>query len=104
MTVAGARGRRRRKNQLGVALALPQRSLGIQRERVLGSALLERLAVANYTTDDEVVEVGLELAADAADIFEVRGFPREHRGTLEETAVRHARSRFAPPVAMAWSA
>jgi glycogen debranching enzyme len=58
------------------------RKLGITRERLInGDALEERVHIVNFAEHDEEVEIFIELADDAADIFEVRGFPRD-RGTL----------------------
>ncbi len=57
------------------------RKLGITRERLInGDALEERVHIVNFAEHDETVDIFIELADDAADIFEVRGFPRE-RGT-----------------------
>jgi glycogen debranching enzyme len=62
--------------------SLMGRKLGITRERLInGDALEERLHIVNFAEHDEQVEIFIELADDAADIFEVRGFPRD-RGTL----------------------
>jgi len=62
--------------------SLMGRKLGITRERLInGDALEERVRIVNFAEHDEKVEIFIELADDAADIFEVRGFPRE-RGTL----------------------
>ena len=57
------------------------RKLGITRERLInGDALEERVRIVNFAEHDETVDISIELADDAADIFEVRGFPRD-RGT-----------------------
>jgi glycogen debranching enzyme len=59
------------------------RTIGIERERlVAGDALLERLRIVNHAEQAETVQVELELAADFADIFEVRGYPRPDRGAV----------------------
>ena len=61
--------------------ALASQKLGIGRHRLLTDDVLEeRVAVVNYAEDPHEVELELELAADAADIFEVRGWSREKRG------------------------
>jgi glycogen debranching enzyme len=63
------------------------KKLGITRDRLLnGEALMERLTIVNFAEHDETVEIRIELASDAADIFEVRGYPRD-RGTLLPVAV-----------------
>ncbi len=76
-------------------MALGRQSLGIQRERVLGSdALMEQVRLVNYTSRDEQVVIELGLAADHADIFEVRGYPRPARGETLPTAVSEERVTF----------
>jgi glycogen debranching enzyme len=70
------------------------KKLGITRERLLtGMAIEERVRIVNFAEVDETVEVLLELADDAADIFEVRGFPRD-RGTLLPIAATGSRVTF----------
>src|SRR6476620_1158214 len=70
------------------------RKLGITRERLVsGDVLQERITIVNFAEDDETVEVTLELADDAADIFEVRGYPRD-RGTLMPIAADDERATF----------
>ncbi len=75
--------------------ALASQKLGIARHRVIaGEALEERVTIVNYAEHDEQVEVTLELAADAADIFEVRGWTRAVRGRQLPIAVRPDRVTF----------
>jgi glycogen debranching enzyme len=70
------------------------RKLGITRERLInGDALEERVRIVNFAEHDENVEIFIELADDAADIFEVRGFPRE-RGTLLPIVATDSRVAF----------
>jgi glycogen debranching enzyme len=74
---------------------LASRKLGIARARLLsGEALLERLEIVNHAERAETVDVQLELADDSADIFEVRGYPRERRGVSLPVAVLGARVTF----------
>jgi glycogen debranching enzyme len=74
---------------------LAGRKLGITRERLLGSsALQERLVVENHAEHPETFNVELDLAADAADIFEVRGYPRASRGTCLPVALTGHRITF----------
>ncbi|HEX8939964.1 MAG TPA: glycogen debranching N-terminal domain-containing protein [Candidatus Limnocylindrales bacterium] len=75
-------------------VALARQSLGIARERMLGGALEERVGIVNYTEHPEPVELELELAADDADIFEVRGYPRSGRGRQERVALAEGRVTF----------
>lgn len=62
-------------------LALVHRSIGIRRERVVAGLLRERVRLVNYAEGRARVELTLDLAADLADIFEIRGWPRSRRGT-----------------------
>jgi len=79
----------------GGADPLAGRKLGITRERILGSgALEERLVVENHAEHEETFDVELDLAADAADIFEVRGYPRKTRGTCMPVALTDRRLTF----------
>jgi glycogen debranching enzyme len=74
---------------------LAGRTLGVSRARLLaGEALEERLRIVNHSEEAEVVEVELELANDSADIFEVRGYPREARGTVQPVAVHGGQVTF----------
>jgi len=67
---------------------IEQRKLGITRDRLLCSdALEERVHVVNFAEHGETVELDLQLAADAADIFEVRGWERPARGTYPPIAI-----------------
>jgi glycogen debranching enzyme len=73
---------------------LTGKKLGITRERlVTGDALRERVTIVNFAEHDETVDITLELADDAADIFEVRGYPRD-RGTLLPIAARDDAATF----------
>src|SRR3954464_7009757 len=74
--------------KMGVGDSLASRKLGITRERLLAEdALQERLQVVNHAEVEEAVTIDRELAADDADIFEVRGYPRRERGTSLPIAV-----------------
>src|SRR4051794_29577637 len=81
--------------KLGIGDSLASRKLGITRDRLLANdALQERLQVVNHAEVEELVTVDLELAADDADIFEVRGYPRPKRGRLLPVAVAGRRVTF----------
>ena len=70
-------------------------TLGISRTRSLDGAALEELVrVVNYATAAADIELELELAADAADIFEVRGWSRAARGRQLPVATRSDRATF----------
>src|SRR6266508_2302827 len=61
---------------------LARQSLGITRHRVLGPGLQERLVIANFTDHHEKLVLELGLGFDAADIFEIRGYPRPTTGIV----------------------
>jgi glycogen debranching enzyme len=71
----------------GDRLEVPQQTLNIRRIRAINGRLFERIRVKNYNPHPVSIDVDLTLGADFADIFEVRGRPREGTGT------------FLPPVA-----
>jgi glycogen debranching enzyme len=69
--------------------------LGISRNRLLtGTLLEERVQVVNYEEAPREVYLELELAADAADIFEVRGWTRPARGAQLPVALQPDRVTF----------
>ena len=69
--------------------------LGISRNRLItGTLLEERVQVVNYEEAPREVELELELAADAADIFEVRGWTRPARGAQLPVAIQPDRVTF----------
>ena len=75
--------------------ALASQKLGIGRTRTLtGTVLEEHLRIVNYAEAPEPVDIELELAADAADIFEVRGWSRAERGRQLPVAMRRDRVTF----------
>jgi glycogen debranching enzyme len=67
------------KNEIGAAIA--SRAISIMRRRWIAGGLAERIEVTNYSAAAQQVELDLDLDADAADIFEVRGRVRAHRGS-----------------------
>ncbi len=64
------------------ASSLAHRELSVTRTRRIDDGLEERVVVVNYSATAQDIEIELGLGADMADIFEVRGYPREGRGTL----------------------
>ena len=75
--------------------ALVGRTIGISRERLLGAeGVAERIKVVNHAAKAADVPVDLELGVDGADIFEVRGYPRQGRGKLLPVAVTDDRVTF----------
>jgi glycogen debranching enzyme len=71
------------------------RTIGISRERLIGSdGVVERVKVVNHASQPANVPVELELGTDGADIFEVRGYPRDRRGVLLPLAATDQRVTF----------
>ena len=68
-------------------LVVPQQTLNVRRSRVVDRRLFERVRVKNYRDVPARLEVGFELGADFADIFEVRGMLREERPEPEPPRV-----------------
>ncbi|HEX6309894.1 MAG TPA: glycogen debranching N-terminal domain-containing protein [Longimicrobiales bacterium] len=58
----------------------PKNVIHIRRELVLDDALIERLTITNYLNAPIDFWLRLQLGADFADIFEVRGWRRSERG------------------------
>lgn len=61
---------------------LPAEVISVQRELVLNGGLFEELTVTNYSRESLQFEISLTFAADFADLFQIRGFTREHQGRL----------------------
>jgi glycogen debranching enzyme len=71
------------------------RTVGISRDRLIGAeGMEERVRIVNHAERELSFAVELELGADAADIFEVRGYPRTARGALLPIGVRPDRATF----------
>ena len=71
------------------------RTIGISHERLIGAdGVSERVKVVNHAGSSAAVPVDLELGADGADIFEVRGYPRRGRGRLLPLAATDRRITF----------
>jgi glycogen debranching enzyme len=71
------------------------RTIGISRDRLIGAGgMEERVRIVNHAEREMTFSVELELGADCADIFEVRGYPRPKRGTLLPIAITPSRATF----------
>ena len=57
-------------------------TLSIEREIVLNGGLFEELTICNYNTVAVSFELSLSFDADFADLFEIRGFDRQQRGSI----------------------
>ena len=62
------------------ALAVRQGTINIRRVRAISGRVFERVRVKNYNAHAATVTLSFSLAADFADIFEVRGLARDVRG------------------------
>jgi glycogen debranching enzyme len=73
---------------LSVLCANPQlekgirETIGFQRDIVINGGLFEEIQITNYSRNPVSFTLSLSFEADFWDLFEVRGFPREKRGTL----------------------
>ena len=77
----------------GDTVAVAQQTLNVRRIRAINGKLFERVRVKNYNPRPIALELGFSLAADFADIFEVRGMAGERhippdRPTVEGKQVR----------------
>jgi glycogen debranching enzyme len=61
-------------------VVLRRHSLGMVRDRTVGEGFSERVTVTNYTMLPQRARLTMQLDADFADIFELRGLVRERRG------------------------
>jgi glycogen debranching enzyme len=62
-------------------LAIPRGTLHVERTKFLWRATqYERLRIRNYSVSPLNVSLSIQYAVDFADIFEIRGVPRERRG------------------------
>ena len=69
-------------DKMGSAETIERQTISISRERTIAEAYRERLDIQNHGPVAFDLDVELELDADYADIFEVRGYPRSGRGEL----------------------
>jgi glycogen debranching enzyme len=76
-------------------LKIPQQTLNLRRMRVVGECVEERIRVKNYNNSPVDVTLEFTLAADFADIFEVRGLKRSERGRLLTPRVDGTTIKFA---------
>jgi glycogen debranching enzyme len=65
---------------------LPHGTIEVHRTRVLEDVLEETIKVTNYNTFDIDIDLNFRLGADFADLFVVRGYEPESRGTLHPAA------------------
>jgi glycogen debranching enzyme len=69
---------------VGDAVELPRDTLHIVRSKFLWEAAChERVGIKNFGSNEQLIELTFQFAADFADIFEVRGHVRAHRGETQ---------------------
>jgi glycogen debranching enzyme len=66
-------------------------NVSVQRFRVLGGSLFERIRVRNFGTKVRRLTLTVDFDADFLDIFEVRGMARERRGERQPSTVDKSR-------------
>ncbi len=74
-------------DKMGGGGTILRQTISIGRERTIAEAYRERLDIQNHGPVTFDLDVELELDADYADIFEVRGYARRGRGQLLTTEV-----------------
>jgi glycogen debranching enzyme len=75
-------------------IAARQQTLNIRRVRAINGRVFERVRIKNYNAHPVVVTVQFSLAADFADIFEVRGLASGLPGHYEGPWTDHRRAGF----------
>lgn len=76
-------------------LILPRGTMHITRTKMLWqAACYETIKIGTYSLAPIDVQFSIEFSADFADLFEVRGMSREHKGTLHDATLEPARLRF----------
>jgi len=81
-------------DKIAAGRSLERQTLAITRHRLLGEGLFERLIIANFTEHAVNLSIELTFGADAADIFEVRGYHRPERGQYGPIAMDEERIAF----------
>ena len=81
-------------DKIAAGRSLERQTLAMTRHRIVGDGLYERLIIANFTEHAVNLAIELTLGADAADIFEVRGYHRARRGRHGPVAVDDRRIAF----------
>ena len=73
--------------EVGEDSFVPAGTIEIRRQRVLNGSLQETLHITNYHDRAVPLQLHLDLEADFADIFKVRGFPQQRPGETLPTVV-----------------
>ncbi len=72
----------------------PRGTIEFRRQRVVSNGIEERLRVTNFNPFPVTLNLLYQFAADFADIFDVRGYEREHAGTVHDPVVRERSVHF----------
>lgn len=75
-------------------LMVPQMTVNVRRTMLVNDRMHERIRVRSYHQSELVLPLELWIEADFADVFEVRGLVREHRGEMRRPVVAEGRVRF----------
>src|SRR5262245_61213707 len=86
--------RRNPGDKRAVGTSLARREVSVTRTRRLDGELREDVAIVNYSATAESLELELGIGVDMADIFEVRGYHRTHRGELLPIEIGPSRAAF----------
>lgn len=73
---------------------IDRQTIAVRRERVVHKAVFERLTLTNHNRVPIECDLTIELAADFADMFVVRGFAGGPRGVIEPVEYQGDRLRF----------
>src|SRR5688500_12975575 len=63
-------------------------TLSLRRNRLLSGGMRERIGLYNYSSSSVSLRLRIDLGADFRDMFDIRGFPRNRRGTMHEPEMR----------------
>jgi glycogen debranching enzyme len=86
--------RRNPSDKRAVGTSLARREVSVTRTRRLEGELREEVSIVNYSATAESLELELGIGVDMADIFEVRGYHRTTRGTLQPIEIGRNRATF----------
>lgn len=64
--------------------AILPNTISLRRNRLMRNGMRERIGLFNYNPLPVRLRLGIDLGADFRDMFDVRGFPRNDRGTIHE--------------------
>jgi glycogen debranching enzyme len=77
-------------------------TIGIEREIVLNGGLFEEIKVTNYNTQSVSATISISFEADFRDLFEIRGYSRDKRGTLMRVCEGEPKENAAQEILLAY--